>query len=205
MAAKGLHALLQPELYGAHPGSREHAAMVEELRAEARQLVRLRHPHIVLFMGMTVEAESQTPQWIVTERADGCLADLLSRDGPVSVQRALALAEHVLSGLAYMHRLGVVHRDLKPANILVFGSGESAVAKIGDVGLSRVKASTTMSAQGTMYYMAPEMLEGRTCGGRGRGHVPCRCGVWCGVHGGCVFGGCCVQTTRRRWTCSAWA
>ena len=83
----------------------------------------------------------------------------------------------ILSGLHYLHSLGVVHRDLKLDNILLKGSGENAEIKIADFGLSALvrlgeegydakesskrktfKGLTDM--WGTKEYFAPELIDG---------------------------------------------
>jgi serine/threonine protein kinase len=83
----------------------------------------------------------------------------------------------VLSGLHYLHSLGVVHRDLKLDNLLLKGSGDSAEVKIADFGLSalvrigedgydpkesskRKKFRGLTEMWGTKEYFAPELIEG---------------------------------------------
>lgn len=44
--------------------------------------------------------------------------------------------QQILSGLHYLHSLGVVHRDLKLDNLLLKGSGDNVEVKIADFGLS---------------------------------------------------------------------
>eukprot|EP01128_Nolandella_sp_AFSM9_P012728 TRINITY_DN955_c0_g1_i3.p1 TRINITY_DN955_c0_g1~~TRINITY_DN955_c0_g1_i3.p1 ORF type:complete len:176 (+),score=23.58 TRINITY_DN955_c0_g1_i3:69-530(+) len=62
-------------------------------------------------------------------------------------------------GMLYLHDLSppVIHRDLKTQNLLV---DEYWRAKLCDFGLSREKASETMSRLGTIQYSAPEVLRG---------------------------------------------
>jgi len=71
------------------------------------------------------------------------------------------VAEHMASALAYLCERGAVHRDVKPANILRVGS----VWKLGDFGLVRGFAGTSMQAsgrKGTVVYMSPEAMQGET-------------------------------------------
>jgi NIMA (never in mitosis gene a)-related kinase len=69
-----------------------------------------------------------------------------------------------ISGLNYLHSLGVVHRDIKPANIFMT---KNKIIKIGDFGVSAIieekkglaKIHTLKFTQvGTPLYMAPEIL-----------------------------------------------
>ena len=59
----------------------------------------------------------------------------------------------------------VVHCDLKPKNVLL--NRDWTVAKIGDVGLARMKLdthlSTTSTMHGTFLYAAPEVLLRKQC------------------------------------------
>ncbi len=75
------------------------------------------------------------------------------------------IALNVARGLVYMHGCSprVIHFDLKSPNILLSSEG---VAKIADVGLSRVLSQTHLSNPrfvGTFAWAAPELLTGTRC------------------------------------------
>ena len=78
----------------------------------------------------------------------------------------------MLKALSYMHLRGVVHRDLKLDNcIFANGSavaswGDDAPLKLIDFGLSVQLAEGELAsgAQGTVYYLAPEMAHDRQYG-----------------------------------------
>ncbi|OIT32545.1 PREDICTED: serine/threonine-protein kinase HT1-like [Nicotiana attenuata] len=70
----------------------------------------------------------------------------------------IKLALDVAKGLSYLHSQKIVHRDVKTENLLLDNEGR---VKIIDFGVSRVEASCPidMTGQnGTMGYMAPEVL-----------------------------------------------
>ena len=71
----------------------------------------------------------------------------------------------IACGIEFLHTNRVVHRDIKPANILVqSSSGNSAVVKLGDFGLSKIldpdgTTSTMSSDVGTFTFKAPEFWD----------------------------------------------
>ena len=64
------------------------------------------------------------------------LQPLRNGNGTFSESHIVAILYNLLSGLAFMHKLGLLHRDIKPNNILV---SENCQVQIIDFGLSRNK------------------------------------------------------------------
>src|SRR5918994_4971514 len=86
------------------------AESIERFRREARAVAQLSHPNIVTVIDRGVDGGRQ---YIVFEYVDGeNLKELVAREGPLPVQRALELAIQVGEGLACAHEHGVVHRDV---------------------------------------------------------------------------------------------
>ena len=72
----------------------------------------------------------------------------------------------ILSGVEYIHKLGVVHRDLKPENLLLDHNNN---IKLVDFGLSNLykEGQKLKTACGSPCYAAPEMIRGELYFGLG--------------------------------------
>jgi eukaryotic-like serine/threonine-protein kinase len=131
---------------------------VERFRREARSAAQLSHPNIVTVID---RGEADGRQFIVFEYVDGDnLKELLRRQGPPPVPRALQLAVQIGRALAFAHSHGLVHRDVKPQNVLI-GDGH---AKVTDFGIARSLdtrgVTQTGTVMGTSDYMSPEQANG---------------------------------------------
>ena len=134
---------------------------VERFRREARMVAGLLHQNIVTVID---RGEDGGSPFIVFEFVDGeNLKQLVSREGPLPVDRAVEIAMQIARGLAFAHTNGYVHRDVKPQNVLLNGDGE---AKVTDFGIARsldVKRGVTQTGTvlGTSDYIAPEQAQGQ--------------------------------------------
>ncbi|MEV4865193.1 serine/threonine-protein kinase [Streptomyces ossamyceticus] len=133
---------------------RDRPGFVRDFRAEARLLAGLESPYVA---ELYEYVESTDGAAIVMELVDGVsLRTLLTREGPLDAEAALAILKGSLLGLADAHRVGVVHRDYKPENVMVVPDGAS---KLVDFGIA-ADAGTKAGAAGTPSYMAPEQWTG---------------------------------------------
>ena len=137
--------------------------MIDRFSQEVTILRSLHHPNLVMFMGASVAPRL----CMVSEYMEGgSLYELLYKKKKVpDPKRRLVLALDIAKALAYLHNMQpqIVHRDLKSPNILLEEHGDHA--KVGDVGLARVRALSgekMTGAAGTYPWMAPEMLAGRS-------------------------------------------
>lgn len=72
---------------------------------------------------------------------------------------AVAIIRECLSGLAALHREGIVHNDLKPSNIMLKRSGN---IKLIDIGSAFSATNPPLTIPCTPEYAALEVLDGRT-------------------------------------------
>jgi len=133
---------------------------VERFDQEATALSQLYHPNIVHIFHRGCEGDTY---YFVMEYVDGeSLRSRLRREGRLSLEEAVAIADQVADGLEAAHRAGVLHRDIKPENILITRDG---TAKLSDFGIARIVGADDPDQQritpshrrmGSAFYMAPE-------------------------------------------------
>lgn len=94
----------------------------------------------------------------------GELFDIIVQHQRLKEKQACKYFQELISGINYIHELGICHRDLKPENLLV---DYDKSLKIVDFGLSNTyeKGSTLKTACGSPCYAAPEMIAGHRYNG----------------------------------------
>ncbi|HET9960225.1 MAG TPA: serine/threonine-protein kinase [Polyangiaceae bacterium] len=128
--------------------------------AEARNVARINHPHVVQIYGV---AKHPPHCYIAMEYVPGMGADSWMQDhGPFPARRATEILLQTALALQAAHDAGVVHRDIKPGNLLITGDG---AVKLGDFGMALHVASAHAGGRvraGTPFYTAPEIWCGQT-------------------------------------------
>lgn len=143
-------------------------------RQEAQAASRMAHPTIVRVFDAGEETIKENGRvsrepFIVMEYVYGRTLKSVIAEGPMESDRAVAIAEGILTALEYSHRAGVVHRDIKPGNVMITPDEQ---VKVMDFGIARaVSDSSSTVAQttailGTASYFSPEQAKGETVDAR---------------------------------------
>ena len=122
------------------------------------------HPNIVRFIGIYQPPQQFLPIMIM-ELMDESLRSYAEKEN-IIIKTKISILRDVAEGLVYLHSFNppVIHRDLSPNNVLLKHLPLPSVAKIGDLGVSKVvnvgdrssRSSYQTKAPGTSDFMPPE-------------------------------------------------
>lgn len=132
--------------------------MVAALDQEIDTMQHLDHVNIVQYLGC--ERKETSISIFLEYISGGSIGSCLRKHGKFEESVVSSLTRQTLSGLAYLHREGILHRDLKADNILLDLDG---TCKISDFGISKKTDNIygndkTNSMQGSVFWMAPEVI-----------------------------------------------
>ncbi|MFZ0834043.1 MAG: serine/threonine-protein kinase [Mycobacterium sp.] len=127
----------------------------KRLQREAHSAGRLQEPHVVPIHDY---GEIDGQLYVDMRYIDGTdLRKVLTRYGPLTPARAVAIIRQIASALDAAHESGLVHRDVKPENILITGDDFAYLVDFGIANASTDEKLTELgTAVGTYAYMAPE-------------------------------------------------
>ena len=131
---------------------------VERVTREIHILKMVRHPTIVQLYEII---ETDRELYLIMEYARGGeLFEYIVNRKRVREKDACKFLHQILSGVDYLHKLGICHRDLKPENLLMDDFNN---IKIVDFGLSNTykPGQSLQTACGSPCYAAPEMVAGK--------------------------------------------
>jgi serine/threonine protein kinase len=145
----------------------------ERFEREAKTIASVNHPHICTLYDVGHQDDTD---FLVMEHLEGETLAARLLNGPLPLDQVLCYAIEIADALDKAHRKGITHRDLKPGNIMLTKSGtkllDFGLAKLTQAAsatsgpLSQLPTADAVTAQGTilgtLQYMAPEQVEGKT-------------------------------------------
>jgi eukaryotic-like serine/threonine-protein kinase len=154
--------------------------LFESLRQEIQLLSTLHHPGIVRVVNLDLSGGDPwyAMEFVAGETLSAFIRRLWSRTGADDPKRqatagngrlteVLELMQKLTAPLSFLHSNGIIHCDLKPSNILLREGNEPVVTDFGLVtyargAIDREALSFIGGPRGTVSYVAPEVLRGRT-------------------------------------------
>ena len=118
---------------------------------EMKLLSQLRHPNLILFLGVCYNEETQLPTTILTELMPSNLYTILEENKiKLTLPDILDISIDIISGLHFLHNHSpcIIHRDISAKNILIGGNK----AKITDLGQSKIFSNSVLSRQTCKIY-----------------------------------------------------
>jgi serine/threonine protein kinase len=130
------------------------------------------HAHILCIKSnsviplLGVSKDINTNEFVLVMRLaqKGNLRQYLNDEPNLSWKKKMGLILDITTGLADIHKAGLIHADFHSGNILISAGGK---ALISDLGLSRLSKSSTSYPEmdelyGVMPYIAPEVIRKKT-------------------------------------------
>ncbi len=139
---------------------------------EGRIAARIRSEHIARVFDVG-QIEDGAP-YLVMEYLEGRdVHAKITKDGPLSPQRAAAYLLQACDAVGSAHALGIIHRDIKPSNLFLAKQQDgTAMVKVIDFGISKIALTDDQGADenedpltrsttlvGSPHYMAPEQMQ----------------------------------------------
>ncbi|HEY5938421.1 MAG TPA: serine/threonine-protein kinase, partial [Kofleriaceae bacterium] len=143
------------------PASDVDEAALARFRRETKALGELAHPNLIPLLDHGFDSE--LGPYLVLPLLAGSNLRALCRGRALCPEAAILLVEPVVQATAALHAAGFVHRDLKPENAMATPDGTITVVDLGlawGEGMSRHTESG--AAVGSIGYMSPEQLDGRS-------------------------------------------
>jgi tRNA A-37 threonylcarbamoyl transferase component Bud32 len=140
---------------------------------EAKNTARIQHEHIIEVFDLGRSHEGDL--FFVMELLEGeSLSTRIRRLGKIAPDVVAHIGRQICEALHVAHSAGIIHRDLKPANVMLIPrAGDDNYVKVLDFGVAKSYSSDqqtqlthTGMLVGTVEYMAPEQIMGRTVDGR---------------------------------------
>ncbi len=131
-------------------------ASAPQILHEARKLVRVRHPNVVMVHGADSH-DGRVGFWM--DLIEGQTLEQRVRDGRLSAGEAIYVGKELCRALAAVHQADLLHRDVKAQNVMRASDGGRII--LMDFGAGEFRSAPSAGRpQGTPLYLAPELFTG---------------------------------------------
>ncbi len=128
---------------------------IQKIIIEKEVLKLVEHPNI-LRLHRTIQTNSKLV-FVLEYAAKGNLINILNQRSRVSENEIRMIVAQVCEALVHIHSKGIIYGDLQAENILLTDKG---VVKLCDFNLSGTSSLLSEAIQGTVNYLAPEIIAG---------------------------------------------
>jgi len=140
------------------------AGMMSETRIAAFKrefslLAELHHPHVCRVFDFGFSS-SHRQYFFTAEFVEG--EDLFRALLQAPIDEVETVIAQILSALEFVHSVGLIHFDIKGDNLLVSRQHGRLHATLVDFGVTSPAGQPLKEIAGTLYYMAPELLNGQS-------------------------------------------
>ena len=141
--------------------------VVERFSEEARSISRLSHPNILNVTDFGKDADGSV--FLVMEEFEGeSITELIAREGPLDVDRAVLIAKKIAGALSAAHSTGMFHSGLTSSKVLVSrvpnGQDLVKVLDIGSLTADLKAAGVAGRSLEDLAYCSPEQCSGESVG-----------------------------------------
>ena len=163
-AAKLMHeTLFDPMAQLQIAPQREHRQPFRRFQQEGDFLSTIRHPNIILYLGMHRDEDTGLPVLLMELMDDSLTHILESSSQPIPYHIQVNICHDIALALSFLHSNDIIHRDLSSNNVLLRGN---FLAKVTDFGMARLAdinphatRFTSTMCPGTDVYMPPEAVK----------------------------------------------
>ena len=138
---------------------------MKRFEQECEFMSSMRHPNIVLYLGMHQDTESGLPVLLMELMDESLTLFLESSKQPIPYHIQVNICHDIALALSFLHSNNILHRDLSSNNVLLRGN---VLAKVTDFGMARLSEGnrrathlTNTVCPGTDVYMPPEAVDER--------------------------------------------
>ncbi|KIO31728.1 hypothetical protein M407DRAFT_217769 [Tulasnella calospora MUT 4182] len=128
--------------------------VVRRFEREAATWRKLRHPHILEFLG-TFKRDGHM-YFVSPFISNGTLVEYIAEHPDINRVRLLC---ETADAVKYLHKEAVIHGDIKASNILIGDNGYSLLCDFGLTKTVESRTSTAMRGAGTFRWQGPELWD----------------------------------------------